>query len=89
MATEMRESDEIRSCEVHESSVPKWQCVFEIVFGFLAKSSMVVVGLVVFVLSFPESLSGIPTTKKEFLIFLLFGIIGVIGTGLLFYFHIR
>lgn len=85
----MRESDEIQSCDVQEGSAPKWQRYFEMVFGFVAKSGMVVVGVVVFILGFPESLASIPTTKNEFLVFLLLVVIGLIGSGLLFYFHFR
>lgn len=66
----------------------RWVRFLEIIFGGIAKATMVVVGVVGFVFFFPESLTTLPTTKKELMFVLLLIALSAIATGLLWYFHV-
>lgn len=66
----------------------KWVHLCEIVFGGIAKATMVLVAIVFLLLSFPEGLTTLPTTRKDLLIFILICVIGAIGSvGIFFLFQ--
>jgi hypothetical protein len=85
----MTESEKVPSQARPRNVVSGWRRFCEGIFGGLAKATMILVAIVVFVFSFPEGWTSIPTTKKEIPIFLLIMTVGLAGAGLLFYFHLR